>query len=130
MANQKDINIWLEIAEEDLDSAEYSFQGKKYLWAMVMCQQAIEKILKALYVKKIGKIPEKTHNLVKLCRDTGIIEELSEENIELMEKLLFYYFGTRYPEKREKLKASLVVSDINNTMSQTKEIYLWLKNKL
>lgn len=130
MANEKNINIWVEIAEEDMDSAEYNFKGKKYLWAMIMCQQAVEKILKAIYVKNTGKIPEKTHNLVKLAKDTCIIEVLSEENIELMEKLLFYYFGTRYPEKREKIKASIFLKDINNTMTKTRELYLWLKNKL
>lgn len=42
---EKNINTWVKIADEDFDTAEYCFNGKKYLWSMVMCQQAIEKHL-------------------------------------------------------------------------------------
>jgi len=127
---EKNIQAWLNFAEEDISTAEHCFQGKKYLWSMVMCQQAIEKVLKAIYVKQTGQIPEKTHNLAKLAKDTGIIEELSEQTLKLMDRLLVYYYGTRYPDKRAKLQLDFTDEFVNNTMEQTKELYLWLKNKL
>jgi HEPN domain-containing protein len=127
---ERNINTWIQIADEDLDVAEYNFQGKKYMWAMVMCQQAIEKILKAIYVKQTDKIPEKTHSLTKLAKDTGIIDELSDETLTLLDRLLVYYFGTRYPDKRAKLQLDFTPELVNNTMEQAKEVYSWLKNKL
>ncbi len=127
---EKNINTWVKIADEDLDTAEYCLNGKKYLWAMVMCQQAIEKVLKAIYVKNTDEIPEKTHNLTKLAKDTGIINELSEETKMLLDDLLIYYYGSRYPDKREKLDIDLTPELIKNTMNSTKEFHLWLKNKL
>ncbi len=127
---EKDINIWIKIADEDLDAAEYCVNGKKYLWAMVMCQQAVEKVLKAIYVKNTDKIPEKTHNLIKLAKDTGILDELSGETFKLLNKLLIYYFATRYPDKRVKLQSEFTKNNISNILNQTKEVYLWLKNKL
>lgn len=127
---EKDINIWIQIADDDLDAAEYCFNGKKYLWAMVMCQQAIEKILKAIYIKNTDKIPEKTHNLKKLAKDTGILDELSEEAQNLLNKLLVYYYATRYPDKRTKLQSEVTSDNIGNILNQTKEVYLWLKSKL
>jgi len=100
---EKNIQSWINFAEEDLSTAEWCIQGEKLLWAMTMCQQAIEKIIKALYIKNTDKIPEKTHNLIKLATDTNIISELSEETLELFNKLLVYYFASRYPDKRIKL---------------------------
>ena len=127
---ERNVNTWVQIAAEDFDVAEYCFHGKKYMWAMVMCQQAIEKLLKAIYVKQTDKIPEKTHNLTKLAKDTGIIKELSEETIILLEDLLIYYFGSRYPDKRAKFQLDFTVELMNNTMEQAREVYSWLKNKL
>jgi len=127
---EKNIQSWINFAEEDLSTAEWCLQGDKFLWAMTACQQAIEKILKALYIKNTAKIPEKTHNLVKLATDTNIISECSEETIELFNKLLIYYFATRYPDKRAKLFVEFTKDYVQTTFDKTKEIYLWIKNKL
>jgi len=97
---------------------------------MVMCQQSIEKVLKAIYVKNENEIPDKIHNLRKLAVDAGVIEECSEEVINLFNKLLVYYFGSRYPDKREKLKAEFTRENMESLLKQTKEVYLWLKSKL
>lgn len=127
---EKNINTWIDIADEDFSTAEYCFNGKKYLWAMVMCQQAIEKLLKAIYVKDTNEIPEKTHNLKKLAGDTNIIDECSNETLKLFNVLLIYYFASRYPDKREKIQPELTEEHMENIFKQTKEVYLWLKSKL
>jgi len=127
---EKNIQSWIKFAEEDLSTAEWCLQGDKLLWAMTMCQQAIEKIIKALYIKNTDKIPEKTHNLIKLAKDTDIISELSEETKNLFDDLLIYYFASRYPDKRCKLKADCTKEYTKNVFKQTKEVYSWIKIKL
>ena len=127
---EKNIQSWINFAEEDLSTAEWCLQGEKFLWAMTMCQQAIEKIIKALYIKNTDKIPEKTHNLRKLATDTSLITEFSEETKALLDDLLIYYFASRYPDKRKKLLINSSKEYFQETFNKTKETYLWVKNKL
>lgn len=127
---EKSIKVWVEIAEEDLDTAICCFENKKLLWSVVMCQQAIEKILKALYVKNFTEIPEKTHNLVKLAQDTGIINDSNDEITVFFNKLILYYFGSRYPEKRARLQKECNYEFVHGIMNKTKEVFQWVKEKL
>jgi HEPN domain-containing protein len=46
---KKQAEAWLKIAAEYLDTAKYNFEGKRYLWAIFLCQQALEKAFKAVY---------------------------------------------------------------------------------
>jgi len=55
--SQKTINNRLSLAEYDLNPAEAMFQTKRYLYVAFMWQQAIEKLLKAGYVKARSSTP-------------------------------------------------------------------------
>ena len=127
---EKNVQSWIDFAEEDLATAEWCIQGGRCIWAMAMCQQAIEKVIKALYVKQTGDIPERTHNLIKLAKDTGIFEELSQETKSLFDDLLIYYFSSRYPDKRKESILASAKAEANATFNKTKEVYLWVKDKL
>lgn len=121
---------WLKIAEEDISAAEWCFQGEKYLWTLVMCQQAIEKTLKAIYEKQTGDIPPKIHNLNKLATDTGLANSLEEEVKTLFDDLLIFYFSSRYPDKRNLLEEECTHEKVESYLNQTKEVFEWLKNRL
>ena len=47
---EDDIAYWMQLARPDLASAQKSFQGDSYLHCLFGCQQALEKLLKALVV--------------------------------------------------------------------------------
>jgi HEPN domain-containing protein len=128
--DETNVKIWLEIAQDDLSTAELCYKGKKNLWAMVLCQQAIEKILKALYVKQNNQIPEKTHILKKLASDTKIIDKCDKETLTFFNDLVIFYFGTRYPDKREKLLQECTEAYIKMSLEKTKEVFKWIKEML
>lgn len=88
-----EINNWWKRAEKDLDTAEFNLKGKRYEAAAFFSQQAAEKALKALYIKKHKKI-EKVHDLVMLARGLGLPGEL----IELCKELSPAYLYSRYPD--------------------------------
>lgn len=127
---QDKIPIWLEISKDDIETAEACFEKKRYLWMMVTCQQAIEKLLKALYIKKIQVTPPKVHDLVLLAEKTEILNECSDETLKLFDILTEYYFGTRYPDKRKKLSKECSYDFAKNILNETKEVLLWLRGKL
>jgi HEPN domain-containing protein len=55
---------WEDIAEYDLKTAEAMYQSGRYLYVVFMCQQAIEKLVKGLYVFKLNEEPPRTHNIL------------------------------------------------------------------
>lgn len=122
--------IWIGIAEDDLSAAEWNFQGDRFLWAVFMCQQCIEKALKAIYIYKNNKDAPKKHDLIVLSNEAGIFDELSDENKKFFRYLNVYYIETRYAEKRNELKSKCNKTNTKIIISQTKEIFEWLKSRL
>ena len=62
---KEEIKRWIKMAKDDFDSAEANFKIKKYYVCVLLCQQSIEKALKAVLLKKTGKII-KVHDLYLL----------------------------------------------------------------
>ncbi len=60
-----------------MDTAEYMFQGGRYLYVVFMCHLSIEKALKGLYFEKLREIPPKVHNLVYLLKKIDIKRKYS-----------------------------------------------------
>ena len=63
MDNNEKYGYWEECAQYDLDTADVMFGSGRYLYCVFMCQQAIEKIVKGIYVLYTGEEPVKTHNI-------------------------------------------------------------------
>jgi HEPN domain-containing protein len=61
--NNEKYSYWEEYAQYDLDTANVMFETGRYVYSVFMCQQAIEKIVKGIYVLYTGEEPVKTHNI-------------------------------------------------------------------
>lgn len=90
---KEEVKNWMKIAREDYNTAKANFEIKKYRFASYLCQQAIEKALKALLIKKTGKII-KIHDLVRLGKEVGIEEKFFDS----LEKISYVYIDSRYPD--------------------------------
>ena len=93
----KEIQNWLDQANDDFDGAKFNFDGKKYYIAAFLCQQSVEKALKALLIKKTGKFP-KIHDLTRLARLCNAPQHI----IEFCAKINPAYTATRYPDAPKK----------------------------
>jgi HEPN domain-containing protein len=60
--SEKIIQNWLALAEYDLKTAQAMLQTERFLYVAFACQQAMEKLLKAVYVKEKNQTPPYTHN--------------------------------------------------------------------
>jgi len=54
MTREEKFEYWLEIAKYDLKTAEAMFESKRWLYVVFMCEQAIKKLVKGLYMFYIG----------------------------------------------------------------------------
>lgn len=122
--------VWLDIAEDDLEAAEHCFWGKQYLWSLFMCQQALEKAIKAVCFDKNGKTPPKKHDLIALAGAAGILDDCSDDMRDLFRRITLYYIETRYPDKRAALEAKCTATYTKEMMDRSKEAVAWLKSML
>jgi hypothetical protein len=58
---------WAEQARYDLDTARAMLDAGRYLYVVFCCQQAVEKILKALIAQRSKELPPRIHQLVRLA---------------------------------------------------------------
>ncbi len=84
---------WLEIADEDLAVAKSLLKKKHYLHCAFMCQQVLEKALKALLAETHDTSPPFTHNLVLLLKECHLKSHLSESDLEMIGFLNTYYIA-------------------------------------
>ena len=77
------------------------YKSKRYLYLGFMCNQVIEKILKAYYVKIHEDIPPFTHKLIKLAESCELYEEFSEEQKDFIDFVSPLNVEARYPTRKE-----------------------------
>ncbi|MBL7132082.1 MAG: HEPN domain-containing protein [Candidatus Omnitrophica bacterium] len=125
---QKTIQEWIEISEYDLKTAEAMLSAARYLYVAFMCQQALEKILKAFYVMKKNELPPRTHNLLYLV---DILEiDLGDKKLELLSQLNQFYLESRYPGERIQLAKEVDKNKAIEILEKTKEAWKCLRQKL
>ena len=124
------IKYWIEISDEDLETAEILFSKNKYLYSCYFLQQSIEKILKAYYQMTKNELPPRTHNLVYLAEINGLINEFTDDKENVLYALNPLNIETRYPEYRDNISKSLTEVRLKEILDKTKELHKWIKQKL
>ena len=76
------------------------------------------------------EVPLKIHSLSRLAERTGLDKQLSEEQLAFIDKLEPLNIEARYPSYKARLMKSLTKEYCAELLSQTKELQLWIKNKL
>jgi HEPN domain-containing protein len=102
MRPNEEISYWLGIAKDDLRVAAHLIESNDRLHALFFCHLAIEKMLKALFVKVNGGSPPPIHNLPRLAMESRLA--LSEEDLEFLNGLLRFNIEARYPKDRIKIR--------------------------
>ncbi len=118
---------WFDKSEEDLKAAKAMLEARRYTWCAFICQQAVEKYLKAWYVKKFNEIPPYIHKLEKLCKILSL--EIPDQYLDSIVRIDRYYIATRYPDYKEEVGISNY-EEAKNIMEKTKRILKWLKEQL
>jgi HEPN domain-containing protein len=95
---EKTITFWLKCTKDNMETSNAMVKAKRWSFAMFMCQQTIEALLKAVFIIKHGKRPEYIHKLPKLLELTGVKVPLLIDS-EIL-KIDAHYIKARYQEDR------------------------------
>ncbi len=121
------IEHWWEQAQRDLVSAGNSLKAGDYYVCAFLCQQAVEKGLKA-YIMNMGKVsPGPVHSLVRLADTAGLPAGFRP----FMRQLTSDYFLSRYPDAAEGAPFSLYKQeDATITLAKSQEVFTWLAARM
>jgi len=119
---------WAEQSRYDLETGRAMLDSGRYLYVLFCCQQAVEKMLKAVIAERSGQCPPRLHNLRRLAEHAGI--ELDPGQTVLMEDLSRYYIQSRYPEEIPALSRGLDQERGRQVLTQTEDVLQWLSSML
>ena len=125
----KMVEHWIERSQYDLDTAKVMLDAGRYLYVSYMCQQTVEKLLKAIIAQQ-GKENFPIHNLNRLAEISTIRDELNSEQFNFLAELTPYNIEARYGDYKEKLSEIIDEQKAQQVYKKTLEIHKWLYQKI
>jgi HEPN domain-containing protein len=128
--SEKTIQYWIDISEYDLQVAKSLLDKGHYLYVGFMCHQAVEKMLKALYVKQTSAVPPYIHKLDRLVDLVGLKAAMSKERNDFIDELTPLNIQARYPAYREAIYSLINKEKAAQIIEKTEELLQWLKAQI
>lgn len=119
---------WTQRAYYDLETARAMLDAGRFVYVLFCCQQAIEKMLKAIITAQTGELPPRIHNLMQLADHAGIETEANQAR--LMRELSEFYFESRYPHTMDDEYGEVSRETVSAALAQTEAVIQWLSLKL
>jgi HEPN domain-containing protein len=128
MSSEEKFEYWLDAAQYDLRTANTMLNDSLWLYVAFMCQQAIEKLVKGLYLLYLDDNIPRTHNIGKIVIPfkNKLPVEMPPETLDFFATLSVCYLNNRYPDYKNKMAVQIKETEAKAILSQTKEVFAWL----
>jgi len=118
---------WWEQAESDLKAAQVVLEVGQYFVCAFLCQQAVEKAFKALWIQRFKEMPPKTHDLVALSEKLNVPRRLESAILRINPA----YATARYPDAANGLPARAFNQEVASAhIRDAQEVFSWCRNEL
>jgi len=121
------IKFWLDSAIDNLETARAMLRSKRYNFAMFMCQQTLEALLKCSFIKLKNERPPHIHKLPRLLTLIGI--EIPVWADKTILKVDAHYVKARYFEDRFN-RQIYNAKNASALLKQTKKVLKWFVKEL
>ncbi len=119
---KEEVKRWLQLAKDDLNSAQANFSTGQYYVCAFLCQQSVEKGLKALLIKNTGKLI-KTHDTVLLGKKLNMPEHL----LDACTRLNAVYMDARYGDTGGMLPSEKFTKEVSmRFLENAREACSWV----
>ena len=132
MDNKEKYEHWLKLSQYDLDTASVMFDSGRYVYVAFMCQQAIEKLAKGIYVYNFNEEAKYTHNIGLVLKDNEEIANTEDYKnyITLFVDLTSYYIAGRYSSYKQDIAKEISKEKAEELLLKTKGAFEWLKSQV
>jgi HEPN domain-containing protein len=121
------VGYWVAMAENDYNAMLDNFSSKRYNWALFIGHLAVEKLLKACYVKNHSHHAIPTHNLLKIAVNAEI--ELSEEMQKDLATITTFNINARYDDYKMEFYNRCTPEFTKFWIDRIKTIVSWIRTE-
>ncbi len=126
-ALRKEVERLLVQARRDLANAEKILSTEAYEVVAFLCQQSVEKGLKALYTHKRRSRAPSTHSLIELAADLSAPKSLGNAFATINPD----YVTSRYPDAANGVPGQLYTKDMaKQRIEAAREVWAWLDRQI
>jgi HEPN domain-containing protein len=125
---KKTVSYWLEGAKYDLGVANAMLKSKKYPYTLFMGHLSLEKLLKALVVKRTKEHAPFSHSLPYLAEKSGV--NIPERILVKLREFMEFHFEARYPDANQAFYKKCTKTYASEKLKEIKEVFIWVKAKL
>lgn len=125
MTKEDILQYWLDSSDSNYTSMLNMFNSGEYMWSLFVGHLAVEKLLKAYYVKTISTNVPITHDLYKLATKANLI--LSEEQKDILQYITLFNIEARYEEYKNDFYKKCKKEFTEHNIEKIKGIITWLK---
>ncbi len=122
------VRHWVETSDDDFNTMLILCNSNKYGWSLFLGHISVEKLLKALYVKRFEEHAPFTHNLFRLGE---LIElEMSDEYADWLDEMTSFNLNARYDDYKKEFYNLCTYDYAQKWIERIKIIRSWLKSML
>jgi len=121
----KDLIIyWIKTSDNDYNTMLNLFKSEDYHWGLFIGHLVIEKLLKAIYVKKVDNNPPRTHDLLRLAERVGL--DTTDEQKDALDLITTFNIYARYPDYKQTFYNKCDYNFAIKNLEKIKELRTWL----
>ena len=124
------VEYWVNLCDEDLLTAKVLLAKERFLHMGFFCHLLVEKALKAVISSQTNEVPPKIHNLITLADRSGVLPDLSEAQLNFLEKLNPLQIEARYPEHKDAIAKTLSHEKCKIICDETEDFLCWIRQRL
>ena len=128
MNKKEKVRYWIGTSDKDYKSMNNLYNSKEYHWSLFVGHLCIEKLLKALYVKKHNDHPPMTHNCIHLADKCAL--ELDDEKVEQLATINSFNIRSRYQDYKEQFYRLCTKKYTSEWVENIKSLRSWIKKQL
>ena len=106
--------------------ADHLVEKGDYSYALFFGHLAIEKLLKALYTRRLHRHAPPIHNLLRLAKEADLAPD--EAQAETLIAITAFNIESRYPDVKRTFRTQCTPEFTARQMTTIKEIFAWLRS--
>jgi HEPN domain-containing protein len=122
------VKHWVETSDDDFNTMMILYNSNSYGWSLFLGHISIEKLLKALYVKRFKEHAPFTHNLYRLGELIGL--DLTEEYSDWLDEITSFNLNVRYNDYKKEFYRLCTPDYTRNWIDRIKILRTWIKEML
>jgi HEPN domain-containing protein len=126
--NKNLVNYWIESSDKDCKTMMDLFQTNNYHWSLFIGHLVIEKLLKALFIKRMDQFPPLIHDLRRICEKADMT--LNNDQIVTLDSISRFNLNARYDDYKQAFYKLCTKEFTAEWIGKIESLRTWIKNQL